>query len=107
MADEDALISCYIGALPAPDPNQCLAPSFELIEPTEGLIMTYYSDLIEVISTIENIQHGTPLKRSVSDLRILCGTMLKINPDEDLAKELLRTLWDITPETSRDTRHLH
>jgi len=57
--------------------------------------MTYYSDLLIVIDEIDVLKHGMPPRRGVAELRRLCGNILAIDPDEDLAAQLLAALRDL------------
>lgn len=60
--------------------------------------MTYYSDLLIVIDEIDALKHGLAPRRSVAELRGLCGNILAIDPDEDLAAQLLFALRDLDGE---------
>lgn len=54
--------------------------------------MTFYSDLLTVITELEALQHGQQTTKSVAELRSLCTGILAIDPEEFLAHELLALL---------------
>lgn len=57
--------------------------------------VTYYSDLLVVIDEIDALKHGMNPRRSVSELRGLCDNILAVDPDEELAAQLLVALRDL------------
>jgi hypothetical protein len=64
--------------------------------------MTYYSDLLLVLSELEALQFGKPPKRPAEELRALCVSILEIDPDEELAGQLLAALNSVPATVSRN-----
>ena len=64
--------------------------------------MTYYSDLLIVISELEALESGQPPARSSSELRLLCRRMLEIDPNEFLVKQLLEMLEALPKHVRKD-----
>jgi len=65
--------------------------------------MTYYSDLLVVISELEVLEHGLRPKRSVAELRRLCADLLAVEPAEYLARQLLDMLDTLPAEVPQES----
>jgi hypothetical protein len=63
--------------------------------------MTYYSDLLIVLDELEALQFGKHPNRPAEELRQLCLSMLEIDPEEELARQLFAELEALPPEINR------